>query len=221
MADTSRKQIVDSLRSHRLEASELPDLDQDWTWYDDPVAQFSTVVQAVGGRTVVVDNDREIDAELEKIRAYGDARNVCSLIPGIRKANVDVDTAEDPHELEDVDFFIAPGHFGVAENGAVWVTDELSKHRVLYFITQHLALVVPASEIVSNMHQAYERLAFNQPRFGLFISGPSKTADIEQSLVIGAHGARSLTVVLVKSPSGTSPRTGAASSGKASLTDPG
>jgi L-lactate dehydrogenase complex protein LldG len=199
MAGTSREQIVGSLRSHRLETVELPDLDRDWIRYDDPVRQFSTVVRAVGGRAVVVDSDREIEVELEKTRAYADARNICSLVPGVRKANVVLDTVDDVHELEDVDFFIAPGHFGVAENGAVWVTDEVSKHRGLYFITQHLALVVPASEIASNMHQAYERLAFSEPKFGLFISGPSKTADIEQSLVIGAHGARSLTVVLVKS----------------------
>jgi L-lactate dehydrogenase complex protein LldG len=199
MGNASKEQILHSLRSHRLEAVDLPDFDQDWVQYDDPVGQFSTVVEAVGGRAVVVDSNREIDVELEKIRTYREARKVCSLIPGVRKANVDLHFADDPHELEDVDFFIAPGHFGVAENGAVWVTDEPTRHRVLYFITQHLALVVPASEIVSNLHQAYERLAFNEPRFGLFISGPSKTADIEQSLVIGAHGARSLTVFLVKS----------------------
>jgi L-lactate dehydrogenase complex protein LldG len=201
MAGTSKEQIVGSLRSSRLEVVELPDLDQDWIQYDDPVGQFATAVQAVGGRAVMVDSDREIDVELEKIRAYGDAQNVCSLIPGVRKANVDLETVDDPHELEDVDFFIAPGHFGIAETGAVWVTDEPTKHRVLYFITQHLVLVVPASEIVSNMQQAYEWLAFNDARFGLFISGPSKTADIEQSLVIGAHGARSLTVVVVRSSS--------------------
>jgi L-lactate dehydrogenase complex protein LldG len=99
--------------------------------------------------------------------------------------------------LEDVDLFIARGEFGVAENAAVWVTDTHTRHRVLYFLTQHLVLVLSADQIVDNMHQAYERLQFTEPRFGLFLSGPSKTADIEQSLVIGAHGARSLTVFLI------------------------
>ena len=71
------------------------------------------------------------------------------------------------------------------------------RQRTIYFIAQHLALVVPRSEVVSNMHQAYQRLRFDDNAFGCFVSGPSKTADIEQSLVIGAHGARSLTVFLV------------------------
>ena len=110
---------------------------------------------------------------------------------------MDLDSVDDPHQLEDVDLFVTRGEFGVAENAAVWATDVHTKHRVLYFLTQHLVLVLPAREIVDNMHQAYERLEFTQPRFGLFISGPSKTADIEQSLVIGAHGARSMTVFLV------------------------
>jgi L-lactate dehydrogenase complex protein LldG len=60
-----------------------------------------------------------------------------------------------------------------------------------------LVIVLAASQIVHNMHQAYERIEFTEPRFCVFVSGPSKTADIEQSLVIGAHGARSLTVFLI------------------------
>jgi L-lactate dehydrogenase complex protein LldG len=96
--------------------------------------------------------------------------------------------------LEPVDFAIMPGVFGVAENAAIWVTDRELPLRVLYFIVQHLALVIPADSIVDNMHQAYERLSFARAEFGAFIAGPSKTADIEQALVIGAHGPRSLTV---------------------------
>jgi len=99
--------------------------------------------------------------------------------------------------LEDVDIAIARGDFAVAENGAVWVTDRDMTHRAILFITQHLVLVVPRDQVIDNMHQAYERLSFAGAGFGVFLSGPSKTADIEQSLVIGAHGPRSLTVFLV------------------------
>ena len=93
-----------------------------------------------------------------------------------------------------------PGELAVAENAAVWVTDDGLKHRVVAFIARQLVLVVSSDAVVDTMHHAYERLAFGQRGFGVFISGPSKTADIEQSLVIGAHGPKALTVFLLDSP---------------------
>lgn len=199
MAHSSRTQILDALRSTHLPALELPDLQQPGgIEYADCRAQFSAVLEAVGGRAITVRDRQHCLAELEKLPAYTDARQICSLVPGVPRANVDLASFSDPHDLRDVDLFIAPGQFGVAENGAVWLTDHATKHRVLYFLTQHLILVLPAQQLVSNMHQAYERLAFSQPGFGMFLCGPSKTADIEQSLVIGAHGARSLTVFLLE-----------------------
>jgi L-lactate dehydrogenase complex protein LldG len=198
MAASSREQILQSLHDCSLEDVDLPDLNRDWTTYEDRVQQFAKILEGVGGRAVIVRNVEEIHQELERMPAYAASRKVCSLVGGIGRATVDLERVADPHQLEDVEFFIARGEFGVAENAAVWVTDAATKHRVLYFLTQHLALVVPADQIIDNMHQAYERLAFGSPRFGLFISGPSKTADIEQSLVIGAHGARSMTVFVMR-----------------------
>ena len=125
-------------------------------------------------------------------------RRIVSLVEGVGRANVDLEAIDDPHALQDLDFAVLPGQFAVAENGAVWFSAAGVKHRVVPFITQHLALVVPADQLLDNMHQAYDRLAFSEPGFGTFISGPSKTADIEQSLVIGAHGPRSLTVFLCR-----------------------
>jgi len=104
---------------------------------------------------------------------------------------------EDAHSLEDVDLAIIPAHFGVAENGAMWVTDSLIQYRVLPFITQQLAIVVNKNDIVYNMHQAYEKIAGTDYDFGVFIAGPSKTADIEQSLVLGAHGPKGMTLFLL------------------------
>ncbi len=84
----------------------------------------------------------------------------------------------------------------VAENGAIWVDGSTLPHRVMLFIPQFLALVVSRSQIVHHMHQAYARIGHPKPGFGVFVSGPSKTADIEQNLVIGAHGCRTLQVFL-------------------------
>lgn len=199
MAKTSKAAILEALRSTSLQPVELPDLQQAWVEYPDRGAQFASVLEAVGGRSCLVRDLAELLVELEKLPVYSAAKQVCSLVPGVPKANVDLAAVSDPHDLRDVDLFIAPGDFGVAENAAIWLTDRATKHRVLYFLCQHLILVVPADQLVSNMHQAYDRLSFVEPRFGMFLCGPSKTADIEQALVIGAHGARSLTVFLVGS----------------------
>ena len=206
---SSRNEILKAVRRQLVEAVELPDLKAEWIRYPDPLAQFTEVLEGVGGRCVVAENLESANAELAKIPAYAEAKKIVSLLPGIGSANVDLESIADPHDLEDVDYAILPGQFAVAENAAIWVTDAGIKHRVIYFLPQHLALVIPAEEILHNMHEAYDWLAqhprpdgrpqFDEAGFGAFISGPSKTADIEQSLVIGAHGARSLTVILLKS----------------------
>jgi L-lactate dehydrogenase complex protein LldG len=131
---------------------------------------------------------------------YVSARQTASLVPGAGRSTVDVQAMDDPHHVVDVEFALLPGEFAVAENAAVWITDATVRHRVLYFACQHLGLVVPAGQIVHNLAEAYQRISLTGPQFGAFLAGPSKTADIEQSLVIGAHGPKSLTVFLLGSP---------------------
>jgi L-lactate dehydrogenase complex protein LldG len=195
---TSKDAILNALRAQHPPDAALPDLAHGpWITYPDPVAQFAHVLAVVGGNCVRAAAIDDVRHELDRLPVYSTGKKVYSLVPGIESRNLDPHAIIDPHQLDDVDFAVLPGDFAVAENAAVWVTDEGVPHRVIYFIAQHVALVVPAGEIVHNMHEAYERLRFERPGFGCFISGPSKTADIEQSLVIGAHGARSLTVFLV------------------------
>jgi L-lactate dehydrogenase complex protein LldG len=195
----SRADILTRVRRQAAPDVPLTDVARGvWITYPDPAGQFASVLSGVGGRCVAAHTTQDVQRELEQVPAYATAAKVYSLIPAIGCRNVDPSASADPHQLEDIDFAVLPGHFVVAENGAVWVTDQGVPQRAIYFIAQHAALVVPASQVVHNMHEAYERLRFEKPGFGCFISGPSKTADIEQSLVIGAHGARSLTVFLVE-----------------------
>jgi L-lactate dehydrogenase complex protein LldG len=203
---TSKETILKAIRAARPPESPLPELGQVWTTYADRRRQFFETLAAVGGRAICVADIAGLNDQLVELPVYKEARWIVSHVPGVGAANVDLGAIRSPDELAGVDVAILPGQFAVAENGAVWINDRGLPQRVIYYLCQHLVLVVPANEIVDHMHAAYERLAvmgqggrsgFAEPVFGAFISGPSKTADIEQALVIGAHGPRSLTVFLV------------------------
>ncbi len=93
------------------------------------------------------------------------------------------------------------GAFGVAENGCIWIP-QTEDDRAYLFTSEHLDIIVSKNDIVNNMHEAYARIAasseyFGTYKFGTFISGPSKTADIEGALVYGAQAARSVRIYLI------------------------
>jgi L-lactate dehydrogenase complex protein LldG len=195
---SSKEKILTAIRRNRPIPVDLPPLTGEWTTYVDRRQQFVEVLEVVGGQALIGAKP-EVDAQLRRFSIYSQAQKIASLVPGIGESNVYLSTIDSPHELDNVDIAILPGEFAVAENAAIWVTDRQVPLRVLFFLCQHLVLVVPSNSILDHMHAAYERIAspFTTPMFGAFISGPSKTADIEQSLVIGAHGPRSLTVCLI------------------------
>jgi L-lactate dehydrogenase complex protein LldG len=195
---SSREEILGSLRLAQQAPAPLPGLDGIGVRYPDPVAQFAKSLAEVGGRCVVVADGAALSRELTRLPEYAAARKVVSLVPGIGRSDVDLLALPQPHDLHDLDFCVLPGMLGVAENGAVWVSERGSRNRAAWFLAQHVALVLPAAALVHNLHQAYERLDVGGPGFAMFISGPSKTADIEQALVIGAQGPRSCTVFLLQ-----------------------
>jgi L-lactate dehydrogenase complex protein LldG len=197
---STRDSILKRIRNHQPAATTLPEHLRNGMTFADPRGQFISVLESVGGRATVASDLVDAASFIRTLPVVSEAKSIVSLVTGINLGNLKIESFAEPHDMVGVDVAIASGKFAVAENGAIWVTEENVRHRAIYFICQHLVLVAPADAIVSNMHEAYERLgnAFNQPGFSGFISGPSKTADIEQSLVIGAQGPRSLTVVLVE-----------------------
>jgi L-lactate dehydrogenase complex protein LldG len=193
---SSRDDILSAVRRHRPASVALPDIPSFGAPDGDRVAHFMDMVRAIGGTALEV-APAEVAAALAT--AYPDQTNVASTAREYGAGTIGLDAVTDPHDLAHLDLLVCRGTLGVAENGAVWVPASQMGHRAAPFLTQHLALIVARAEIVWSMHEAYARLRIDADGFGAFIAGPSKTADIEQALVIGAHGPRSLTVLVVYS----------------------
>jgi L-lactate dehydrogenase complex protein LldG len=166
----------------------------------DLAGSFAQACAAAGGRCVRVAEAAGIEAALRALPEAAGATRIYSAHPAVAGARFESHELADPRRLAGLELAVLPGVFGVAESGAVWVDAGALPQRAVLWLAEHLVLALPAAELVPQLHAAYERLRFAAPGFGVFVAGPSKTADIEQSLVIGAQGPRSTTVLLVDGP---------------------
>jgi L-lactate dehydrogenase complex protein LldG len=192
---SARANILAAIKNNKPALQDLPSIELDQViQYKDLVAQFKQVLQSIGGTAIELANIAALQSELadKKAANYYVVNTIEQL--GAVETNLIHLTAQD---LAGVDFAYLHGSLGVAENGAIWLYESQMGNRLLPFICQHLMILIHKKDIVNTMHQAYAQVQVAKEGFGVFIAGPSKTADIEQSLVIGAHGARSLVVYIL------------------------
>lgn len=207
----TRDNILSALRRSVHEQYEMPDLDGlKPITFADPVAEFKQKTTTTAGASLKEVADitdlnaivRTIAENLHPSGEIGEGIVIASNLPGI-DARLYPDTVGEALQLCRADIGVVQGTIGVAENACIWIPQTM-KERAVCFASEHLVIVLHADNIVNNMHEAYARIEasaeyFRDYPFGTFISGPSKTADIEGALVYGAQAARAVTVVLVNS----------------------
>ena len=161
--------------------------------YPDKLKTFAEVLAAAGGKAVELQPGEEVNAVIR--REFPDAKRIASNLPEITCATFNPDEVEDPRMLNGTDLAVITGEFGVAENAAVWIP-RMVRHKGLYFISNALVILLDKTKLVNTMNEAYRLTAQADYNYGVFMSGPSKTADIEQALVFGAHGPIQVMVLL-------------------------
>jgi len=190
----SRAEILARILQNQPELSPLPADLVTVTHYDNPIENFKTILSNIGGLAVNVLDYQGIQ---DYIKTHFPDQRIVSTLAELSAVSEQGWENLDPHSYENVDLAIIRAHFGVAENAALWITEDLMHQRAVPFICQQLAVVINAKDIVETLHDAYVNIADSVYGFGTFIAGPSKTADIEQSLVLGAHGPKGMTVFIL------------------------
>lgn len=193
---STREKILAAVKKNQPPLSALPDISVFKVHEEDVVKKYSEMFAGIGGLLVSAGSLENVKELIRK--DFDQSKRILSNLPALSDVAEISDPDADPHTLEDVELAIIEARLAVAENGAVWLTEDVMGHRVLPYIAQHLAVIVREESIVSTMHDAYAKIASEDYGFGGFIGGPSKTADIEQALVLGAHGPLSMTVYLIK-----------------------
>jgi L-lactate dehydrogenase complex protein LldG len=192
---SARDEILARLESANPPHASQPDDMSPPPRHDHPVAQLSERVHEAGGRCQSVARADWL-SQVEWPIALPATEHLYSAIPGLASRGVGQSAASD-RELDGLDLCVLRAEFGVVENGALWHVPSRPRDRVAALLATHLIMVVDESSLVDTLHQAYAQIDLTQSAFGWFLCGPSKTADIEQSLVLGAHGPKTMGLVVI------------------------
>jgi len=193
---TTRESILEAVLRNQPPSTALPDIGIFKGNYDQAIEKYMEVFKTIGGLAFLVDSIDQIKNLITE--NFDTAKRIVTTLPELSDNFELISDTVDPHSYENIELAIIKAHFSVAENGAVWLTEEVMGQRIIPYICQHLAVIVHAESIVPTLHEAYEKIGPGDYGFGGFIGGPSKTADIEQALVLGAHGPLSMTVFIIK-----------------------
>jgi L-lactate dehydrogenase complex protein LldG len=196
----TREKILEAVLKNQPPTTSLPDIKAFKGDAENLAKKYMEVLKTIGGSVHVADDLTAVKVLIKQ--HYDTTKRIATTLPELTDIAELLSNEADPHSYEDIELAIIQAHFAVAENGAVWLTDDVMGQRIIPYICQHLAVIISEDSIVPTLHEAYEKIGDGDYGFGGFIGGPSKTADIEQALVLGAHGPLTMTVFITNANQG-------------------
>ena len=189
----TRESILEKTKNLHLTSVDYPEEPHSARPFRNPERIFREFLAAAHGEWKEFPS---LEASLDYLSSWEEARaakSTCDLSGFLRGKELPLTEVDQISPEGEIDIVVASGKIGVAENAAVWVGPP-SEGRAALFLAKHLVILLPREAIVSSMHDAYALLNLEDSSYGTFIAGPSKTADIAQKLVLGAHGPLTLSI---------------------------
>ena len=173
------------------------------------VEQFCSMLSSCGVTIHRVPDEAEAGQALSRIAGERGATEVaCSDSPLIERCLRDealqrFDGSADRQRLLESTLGVSGAQAGIAETGTLVLFNHNERHRLVSLVTPNHVAVLESSQLVGTLGAALALAAEQDggpPPLVTFITGPSRTADIEMTLVVGVHGPEVLDVVLICRP---------------------
>ncbi|MBN2174875.1 MAG: LUD domain-containing protein [Bacteroidales bacterium] len=206
---TSREKVLKKIRNALISKHDnpYPSLDNDSSVYhelnDSLDITFAQEFTKVAGKFVYCETQSDLENNL--ITLIGDKKwkNIFCLEPGIKKM---LEQAGIPYQSEETDFQnaevgITYCEYLIARFGSIMISSKQASGRRLNVFPEYHIVIAYSSQIVRELKDALVKIMDEYkgktPSFISIITGPSRTADIEKTLVMGAHGPKDLYVFLI------------------------
>jgi L-lactate dehydrogenase complex protein LldG len=182
---------------------------------DERIQRFMQNLEGVGGHCILVRNETEVAAALKSVIAelrehnqparrvaVSDSEEVRSFVSQIESEFDEVLITPALSELFHCDIGFTGVQYGIAETGTLLLNSASERHRVVSLVPPVHVAIVRADTIVSTLGEALHQVRIGQnvsPELSpviTFVTGPSRTADIELTLAIGVHGPKELFAII-------------------------
>ncbi len=209
--DTSRNNILARLKAAQEKRGEIEENIPDFT---SPIyhtinqeldQEFKTNLELIGGEVILCQTKADAANEILQICTNKHQDKIFCVDPGLRDLLKDTLTVNsDEQEFTGITIGLTGCEFLVAHLGSVLISSaQISGRRLNVFPETHL-VVAHQSQLTDYLDQAIEKLQNKYknklPSLISNITGPSRTADIEKTLVMGMHGPKRLIVIIHNEP---------------------
>jgi L-lactate dehydrogenase complex protein LldG len=168
------------------------------------ISDFKRNLESVGGHYYDVSDESEAAEALRKIAgsisatriAISDSDLVASIASSL--SGVEILKNADPKYLFSSDLGITTAQWAIAETGTLVLESDAERHRLTSLIPPVHVCILEADSIKQTLGEILEIAGSDLSRTVTFITGASRTSDIELTLAIGVHGPRELHVIVIK-----------------------
>ncbi len=206
---TSREKVLKKLRDALISRSEspFPSLDLTSSVYkeieDTLDITFAMEFSKVSGKFIYCENEKELQENLISLIGENKWKQVFCTEPEIKEtlANTGIPFISLESEFTQMDVGITYCEYLIARLGSIMISSRQTSGRKLNVYPENHIVIARSSQIVPDLKDALnnikEKYKDNFPSMISVITGPSRTADIEKTLVMGAHGPKNLYVFLI------------------------